>query len=169
MKTNHAINSDNAGACPMRKSQRVTTLLMSPVEAVRVGAIEDGVRPLVEALNACGMTTIASCAGHAARIPWFDDERHPFVMFRAPVEFARAIAQRLQHGSGRDESELHYYWIVQGHFYPDTWVDLVWSIKAPSVRVRWNRQKLDADLATLAHFTQSISGGSLDLRFKETL
>lgn len=146
---------------------RVQTLCLPPAEAESSGAIEQGIRPLVMALNASGRCrTIASCHGHGA--PWWRTllgwlapgsswHNPPYVLFRTDIEFARNLHRLLDpHGHGRSVGTL-LHWELNAYFYPGDF-DLAWVLKAKGDQLtdRWTRTRIDVDLRYLAQIVSTI-------------
>lgn len=147
------------------KRKRTQTSLLSYDEAVVAGAIELGIKPVVDALNTAGLITIASCEGHAPHIP-------PFVMFHASVDAARCLAKHLAHGHGKD-CLLHYCWELRGRFWPGSRRDeLVWEVRTADVRIPglWRRDIMDGDMHRLAVYVGELSvAGQLCLDNREAM
>ncbi|WP_213664245.1 hypothetical protein [Stutzerimonas stutzeri] len=135
-----------------REARKETTNL-DPAFALESGAIEQGVLPLVIALNeipAC--STIASCHGHRSRgFPFKRSAQKPYVLFRAPAVFAQKLTKWLEHGRGPSR-DLAFVWAVTGYYYPPTCEELVWVIQAQDIRLDlgWDQVRIDADLQRLA-------------------
>ncbi len=135
-------------------SGRIQTPLQPYEEAIANGAIEAGIRPLTDALNARGLTPIASCHGHASPRRWYQQarlERTPFVLFRAPVDVARELSAILTSGLGQ-QNELYYVWRLVGYFNPPEFEELVWMLEQHDLRIhdQWDQRQGDADIAALA-------------------
>lgn len=89
------------------KNGRIRTRNLSPNTALASGAVEAGIRPLVEALNSSGHChTIASCHGHGEVLggAWISV---PYTLFRSSLDFARAFLLHRLHGSTWHETEAH--------------------------------------------------------------
>ena len=148
------------------RARRIQTDLLESSWALESGAIEQGVRALVAALNLAGFVTIASCEGHGKTRSFFRAgvlEQHPFVIFRGDIERAREINRMLGNGHGK-KNELHFVWKVGGYFYPDD-EQLVWRITPGDVRIldEFDRVILDKDLAVLAQIVASIGQAERDI------
>lgn len=143
-----------------KPAKRVRAPLLPYDVAVGTGAIEPGVRPLTDALNDAGAEPMASCEGHATRRQLFWPgvlRQNAFVLFRAPQDLARSIAQRIAHGYGL-HNELHYVWHLRGYFYPEDWSELVWVIEPRDARIpdEWDCAKVAADFDALAAMVRAI-------------
>lgn len=142
---------------------RKETANLAPAIALESGAIEPGVRPLVVALNdtpAC--STIASCHGHRARrFPFSRPAQRPYVLFRAPAEFAQALTKWIGLGRGASR-ELMLVWVVTGYYYPPACEELVWVIEAQDMRLvwGWDQGRIDADFLRLATAVGEVRAAS---------
>lgn len=135
------------------KEVRKETTNLAPAIALESGAIEPGVRPLVIALNdAPACSTIASCHGHRARrFPFSRPAQRPYVLFRAPADFAQGLTKWIGLGRGALR-ELQLVWAVTGYYYPPACEELVWVIEAQDMRLvwGWDQGRIDADFLRLA-------------------
>lgn len=140
-----------------REEATIQVRNLPPDQALAEGAIEPGIVDLVRALNIVpGVRSIASCHGHVRRWTLFPDaERVPYVLFRAEKNFASNLAQAI--GLGKAGGALNYVWWLGGHFYPDEYTEVVWTLKIADASLpgSWSRRKVDADIAQLVCFVQS--------------
>lgn len=141
-------------------SGRIQTPLQPYEEAIANGAIEAGIRVLTDALNAQGLTPIASCQGHASPRRWYQQarlERTPFVLFRATVDVAHVFTAILTNGHGQ-KNELYYVWRLVGYFNPPEFEELVWMLEPHDIRIhdQWDRRQVDADIAALARMVTAF-------------
>lgn len=116
-------------------------------------AIEEGVRPLVLALNGAGtIKTTYSCQGHYTRHP-----RSPFVRFLA-ARTADVFALRKAVSGTR----TRYRWVVQGR----PWCGGVhWELTASARRAPWSSKGLRNDISILSRaiferFADPVEGES---------
>ncbi|MGK7345020.1 MAG: hypothetical protein ACNS63_04350 [Candidatus Nitrospinota bacterium M3_3B_026] len=103
-----------------------------------LSVIEEGVRPLVLALNGAGtIRTTYSCQGHYTRHP-----RSPFVRFLAPRP-ADVFALR----EAVSETKTRYRWAVQGR----PWCGGVhWELTTSVKRSPWSSARLRRDISDLS-------------------
>lgn len=130
---------------------RIRTFNMTPDDALSAGAIESGIRPLVEVLNSVGdCQTIASCHGHGDVLfhPWVCV---PYILFRAPLSFAKALQQQLDPSLIGRSQGTHYHWELSAKFHPDDY-GLAWTLAAHSIQLpeALARRRLDADIHHIA-------------------
>ena len=151
--------------------QRIQTICVPASDALALGAVERGIVPLVAALNATGRCqTIASCNGHSdpwplqimdwltlrgAR-PWINV---PYVLFRADLDFARALQHQLDPDYLGRSQDTHYHWSLEARFHPDD-DGLAWTLKTSVIRLPevWSRHPINADIRIIAGMVQCAVG-----------
>ena len=122
--------------------------------------VDSKILSLVECLRAvAGVTTIASCEGHARPI------RSPYVYFQAPIKFLAALAKLLTEDSEKDVPLLNEMWGLQGIFNQN--YELTFTLSShtlnrkqcglfPLYHFYFMRVKIDDDISTLCRFVVSI-------------
>ncbi|GAB3129319.1 hypothetical protein [Novispirillum itersonii] len=98
--------------------------------------IEPQIRPLVDSLRRRGITTVASCAGHATRLST------PYVLFRSTEAEAWEV-QTILHALYLSD-RTHRYWSLEARFCSDG--VLQYAVTASSL------ESLDTGLRRLWHF-----------------
>jgi hypothetical protein len=158
----------------MKLQDRRITRNLDPGEAVYIRAVEPGILALVIELNAVsGVSTIASCHGHGQAKKLFKrayTESQPYVLFRAPIEFAQGLSTVIK--GGKADGRLHYAWNLRGYFHPSDF-ELAWYIEPCDFRLlpywdtrntrQWDREKVNRDLAVLADVVKQVCD-SLNVR-----
>lgn len=141
---------------------RIRTLNMAPETALVTGAVESGIRPLVEALNSSERCyTIASCHGHGDL--WGKCWLHvPYILFRSSLTFVRAMQHQLDPNDIGRSQGTHYHWSLMASFHPDD-DDLAWTLEAHTIRSPEfvARQHLGADIRIIIHMVQRAVAASV--------
>lgn len=144
-------------------SRRIRTLCLEPDTALASGAIEAGIRPLVDALLSSGQCqTIASCQGHGDVMggPWIHG---PYVMFRTSLDFARALQNQLDPGLTGRSAETHYHWSLEAAFHRGDY-ELAWTLRVHTICLPEfiARRRLNTDVFTIVGMVQQAAAGPLD-------
>ncbi len=107
--------------------------------------LDQHVAPLVEALNAVGLRTTASCHGHGVpiRLP-------PFVAFAASEADASRLSRAVRDDAVSDRPTLRRGWRVDAGFDERHRLIFRLTTENPHRRIyRWSRRSLDRDFLTL--------------------
>ncbi|MBD6984204.1 hypothetical protein [Vibrio parahaemolyticus] len=115
--------------------------------------LDPKIAPLVHVLNSFdGVTTIASCQGHAAG--WLEP---PYVYFNAPLPLVQQIVTTIRQAHLDDK--FHHAWKITGEFNEQN--QLTFTLSSPYydenylekriISLAWHRQKVDEDIHTLSH------------------
>ncbi len=114
--------------------------------------IDPRIRPLVAAMQAIGMRTVSSCAGH--RLSPFAP-MGPSVAFEAPVSLVLRFAREIEAAARRVPPVLLFPWRVSG------WVDaherLTWTLGSPVLDSgRGRRAEIMGDVLTLVAVVMNL-------------
>lgn len=78
-------------------------------EAVLLGVIDAGVRDLIQAMNAAGMRTFASCEGHG----WLRMNQPPYVCFTSGFRAAARLANALHRADSTGVPHFRGSWSIR--------------------------------------------------------
>ncbi|MBD1202669.1 MAG: hypothetical protein H9533_00915 [Rhodobacteraceae bacterium] len=139
-----------------RAQQRAARVGLHALTTPELAYVENGIRPVVDVLNRFGLTTVASCEGHAWR------SMQPYVMFRAPVGTAGRIERFLREEEVNASSNLRSSWFVVPAF--DGCYELAFSIVGrggvaqPTLLGLFSspRKRLDSELRRLAEKLEAV-------------
>ena len=120
-------------------------------DAARLGLIDSRIGALVRTMNVPGvMGTIACCEGHGG----WGSFSSPYVAFRASVELAAILFEKLQAEALDAHRRLHFYWTVEGRFNDKR--QLQYQLYVVGIdRYRWvSRRRLDHDIAIVTELAR---------------
>lgn len=128
--------------------------------ALKRGAIELRIWPLVEAMNRGGFSTVASCEGHGL----WRCKSPPFVVFRAHDLLVARLASLMAVAGPDARARLCFRWEARGWFREGSKMDWRLEVVGP-IHGFWPsvRRRLDADIGVLTRLVDRVVEGRYDM------